>query len=401
MILQKSKDINTTQKSIVFVLDWHSDSMGYSDNFLPEAMARLGWNVHVISSTREVFYNRRNKKWYKQNLEKFLGAGKKRPRTYNLGKVTIYRLRSVEFAGKIFLLGLSGKIRKISPHVVQVGEYWVGSTLQIAKLKHSSKFFFTVECHVHKSVFSPPKFSSKFVPREKLLTYIAKQIDFCFPISNESAEITHHYFGYPMSKTRVINLGTDTTLFKPLDKKMLRRTTQNLDPNAFICIYTGKFIEAKGAHLLVEAMDLLSRKGHNVQAILIGDGDEAYTARLFSPNSLLVPFMPAKDLVTYYGICDLAVWPKQESTSQLDALACGLPIIISNTHGDISRAEGSGCTYHSGDSFDLALKIESYILDKIKLEQHSIMARRKAIELYSWDKIATAYSDVFLTLMAD
>lgn len=379
-------------KTIVFLLDWHSDKMGYSDNFLPHAVAKFGWNVHIVTSTREVFYNRRNRKWYKENLKKFLGNGKKKTSTYKSGRVTVHRLRSVDIFGFIFLLGFTGIIRRINPQVIQSGEYWTGPTFQASIKRKSFGFLLTSECHVHNSVFSTEKWKSRFFPiKRRFANFVARQVDLCFPISNESSFIASEYFFYPKSKLKVVPLGTDIELFKPAENKIAGRLNLGWNPDAFICVYTGKLIEAKGSHLLVEAVNLLNVKGHNVQAVIIGDGDGDYTKSLTTPCSAVIPFMPAKRLNTFYSICDLGVWPKQESTSQLDALACGLPVIISDRHGDIARSERSGSTYIEGDSADLANEIEIFLVNKNRYREHAFAARRKAETFYSWEIVARQY----------
>lgn len=391
---------SSSKPKIVFVVDWHSDLMGYSDNYLPEAFARLGWQVHLVTSTREVFYNRRNKKWYKRNLEKFLGKGKKKPGSYMSGQVVVHRLKSIELFGYIFLMKLCRTLREIEPQIVQSGEYWTGPTFQIAKRNRTSRFLFTTECHVHSSVFSQSKWNSSLsYPRKSFAKYLATRIDFCFPISDDSASIARNFFALPGDKSRVINLGTDTVLFHPLDNKGERRKILGFDPNSFICIYTGKLIESKGVHLLTRAVETLANKGHKIQAVLIGNGESAYLRQLKSDYCKVFPYLPANKLADYYAISDIGVWPKQESTSQLDALACGLPIIISNRHGDPNRSENSGSTYSEGDYLALAEEIEKFIFDMEKLSNHSLCAREKALNKYSWDILVQEYVSEIANLM--
>jgi hypothetical protein len=42
---------------IVFVTAWYSEGMGYLENCLPKAIAKLGHEVHIITSTAQVYYN--------------------------------------------------------------------------------------------------------------------------------------------------------------------------------------------------------------------------------------------------------------------------------------------------------------------------------------------------------
>jgi glycosyltransferase involved in cell wall biosynthesis len=45
---------------------------------------------------------------------------------------------------------------------------------------------------------------------------------------------------------------------------------------------------------------------------------------------IVEPFVAASDLARYYWASDIAVWPRSYSASQVEAVACGLPLIMSD-----------------------------------------------------------------------
>ncbi|HEY9082628.1 MAG TPA: glycosyltransferase family 4 protein, partial [Vicingaceae bacterium] len=98
-------------------------------------------------------------------------------------------------------------------------------------------------------------------------------------------------------------------------------------------------------------------------------------------------FEPYHTLPKYYGIADIGVWPKQESTSMIDAAACGLPIVISNKVLATERVEGNGLTYVENDSEDLANKLLE-LKDAALRKQLGEFGVEKIQKNYSWDKIA-------------
>ena len=55
---------------IVILSSWFSERMGYIENCLPKALALLGHEVHVVSSTAQVYFNSPD---YKEVYEPFLG----------------------------------------------------------------------------------------------------------------------------------------------------------------------------------------------------------------------------------------------------------------------------------------------------------------------------------------
>jgi glycosyltransferase involved in cell wall biosynthesis len=98
------------------------------------------------------------------------------------------------------------------------------------------------------------------------------------------------------------------------------------------------------------------------------------------------PFVSQSRLAEIYNACDIGVWPKQESTSQLDAAACGLPLVLDAAVEDKWRTDNSGLTYAGGAEGLAAclLRLESREYRE-KLGEHG---RRKIAEAYSWDKLA-------------
>jgi len=100
--------------------------------------------------------------------------------------------------------------------------------------------------------------------------------------------------------------------------------------------------------------------------------------------------MPYYKLVDYYNLSSLGVWPAQESTSQIDILACGKPIIITNKSGTPDRAIDSGYLYNHGSSRDLADKILK-VKDSKNYKNFCFNAEKKARELYNWEVIAKEY----------
>ena len=89
----------------------------------------------------------------------------------------------------------------------------------------------------------------------------------------------------------------------------------------------------------------------------------------------------------FYGAADIGVWPRQESTSQLDAAACGLPIIVSDHIRVMERVDGSGLTYREGDAEDLARQLASLASSELRLRLGEY-GSRKMRDRFSWIEIA-------------
>ena len=141
-------------------------------------------------------------------------------------------------------------------------------------------------------------------------------------------------------------------------------------------------------------------KGHiNFKALFIGEGKEDYCKKFKeSKYCKLLDFVNYKELNKFYNISDIGVWPKQESTSQLDALATGLSIIISDKSGVKERAINSGLLYQEGSKVDLAKQIIRLgdVNLRSKMSKNSI---NKIREIYDWKIIAKKYVEDYTKLI--
>lgn len=69
--------------------------------------------------------------------------------------------------------------------------------------------------------------------------------------------------------------------------------------------------------------------------------------------------IPHGELYKYYSSGDVGAWPKQCSLTMIEAMACGLPVIISDASGTPERvSHGNGLLYHGEDHRDLQRKME-------------------------------------------
>ena len=138
--------------------------------------------------------------------------------------------------------------------------------------------------------------------------------------------------------------------------------------------------------LLAKAIDKLSRKGEPFEALFMGDGEQSEEIQKCS-GCIVHEFIPYHELPNYYAIADIGIWPRQESTSMIDAAACGLPIIISNKVQAKERVEGNGLTYEENNSDNLAEVILT-LKDVVYRKKFSDTGIKKMREQFSWDRIA-------------
>ena len=386
---------------IVFVAQWYSEKMGYSSNFFPKALAALGHDVHLVTTDGQVYFN---SPIYNDIFGKFLGPKIVGCMVKRIDGYTLHRLPHRQTGDKVSIVGLEEKLREIGPDIVQAEELICESTYQAAAAKGRRGFKMFVECHIHASVFNPvmqgrfrilKKMYWRFY-RETRGRYLHRRSEKCYPISTDAAEIARQYWGFPKEKICVRSLGTDTDLFKPVDdgslkvRQQLRRRLGFADTD-IVCIYTGRFEDGKDPLCLARAVDHLVSQGKNFRALFVGDGAASYIDKLKSCRGCVIhPFVPVQDLADFYRASEVGVWPKQESTSQIDAAACGLPLILSSRVHVRERVDGNGLLYEENNVEDMIRNI-SQLEDADVRKKMGIIGVKNMREHFSWARIARDY----------
>ena len=109
--------------------------------------------------------------------------------------------------------------------------------------------------------------------------------------------------------------------------------------------------------------------------------------------------MTHSELADLYRAADLAVWPRQESMSMLDAAASALPLIVSDAIGESDRVAGNGATYRENDLESLIASLQQLSAPELQLKFGNA-GRQKMIEQFSWAQIAQSLMKDFVASRA-
>ena len=401
---------------IVILTPWFAENMGYADHCLSKAIAALGHEVHVITSNVKPYFNSPN---YADNYEKFLGKGIVDCEVKQIDGYTLHRLQHSWEKRQLNIQGLFKKLQEIKADIVQSFDCFDSITYQAAFAKIILGYQLFLGCHVHASVFPAAlenknflKLSLKskiksvlnlrFLLRKNFLSYSSEK---CYAISPDCADIAIRFGGIENKKVSVSPLGVDTEIFgfpgEEEYQKIRQKTRKELgfSEDDIVCIYTGRFSEDKKTLYLAQAVEILAKQGNNFRALFIGDGPQIELDAIQSClGSLTHSFVPVKELAKFYWASDIGVWPKQESTSQVDAMACKLPLILSNKVKVYERIDGNGLTYEEGNILDLANKIE--MLSDLTLRQKmSAIGFGRVKNQFSWEQIAKQRIQDYMTAL--
>jgi glycosyltransferase involved in cell wall biosynthesis len=386
---------------IALISDWFSEKMGYSENCLPKALALLGHEVHLVTSDAQIYFDSPT---YRETYEQFLGPPRVPQGTKIVDGYTVHRLPIADghllWRHQRYIKRLGPTLVKLRPDVIQTFDIASPTTYVAATTKALTRAKLFLEAHMHASVFSagPPKTTMRGHIHAAMIKGLNSLSSLaavkCYAISNDAAELAVEHMGVERSKVEVCSLGVDTDLFRrPIDteascvRQDLRRQLGFAD-SEIVCVYTGRLTADKGPLILAQAIDRLATRGRPFRGLFVGSGRESDLRQIRDCRGCVVqPFVPVRDLPPFYWVADVGVWPKQESTSQLDAAACGLPLVLSNRIEVKERIDGNGFMYDEGDPDSLASALE-------RLEDAGVRTRMGAIgsermqALFSWRKIA-------------
>lgn len=374
---------------IAIVTDWLAEKMGYSENLLPKALAKRNTEVHLISSTLQPAFPN-----YKETYEQFLGPREQPAGVWQLHGFTVHRLPAGRQKPGVYIKGLHRTLQQLQPDIVQCFTLPSYSTYQCAVSRLRLGFKLFLEEHIHMSVFSAPTRRIDIVKYKAIGILLGMLSERCYPIAPDVAEIVTEHFGYPRAKVQLCSLGVDTERFTPATTPAQREQRRRLRSQLgfaegdLVCLYSGRFSPDKNPQCLARAIDILQSQGYPFRGLFIGNGTSEQVEEIKRWRGCVThPFVNWLELPDYYRVADIGVWPKQESTSQLDAAASGLPLVISNRVQARERIDGNGLTYEEGQAEDLASQLAKLADDTTRLSMGEYGVQ-KIRQHYSWDEIA-------------
>ncbi len=384
---------------IVILTESFAKTTGYMLNILPRYLERLGADVHLITGDLAPYYNIDN---FAATYGSFTGAAVASPGTIEcVNGFTVHTLAHKRVFGYVRLPGLFRKLKELRPEIVQVHSSIGWLPLEAALLRPILDYKFFTGSHTTASVFALAQRPSRAWEPDRLRNFLTRAIpgrivsqfvEKCYVPTTDGVRVAREFFGVPDRLLEHAPLGVDTELFRPRSglaadqSREARRAELGVEAGEILCIYTGRFSEDKNPLVLARAVEQLRNSGLPFRAVFVGSGVQA-RALAECDGCTVHAFVPFQELPGWFHASDIGVWPTQESTSMLDAAACGLPIIVNDTLVATERIDGNGLTYRLNDSDDLARLLRTLIPAQERQRLGAVGARRMA-ELFSWGALA-------------
>lgn len=176
-------------------------------------------------------------------------------------------------------------------------------------------------------------------------------------------------------------------------------------PLKLLCV--ARLIKRKGQHQLIEAVSKIADQGVDLMLDLVGSGDaeEEYRALVESfqvqDRINFRGYISREEIRDCYAHAHVFVLPSYNegmSVATLEAMACGLPVIVSRTPGTEELVEEgqNGFTFEWGD-------IDTLINHLLILDSDRALARQMAQESrirakkFSWDSSAKKFDQLFFS----
>jgi len=202
--------------------------------------------------------------------------------------------------------------------------------------------------------------------------------------------------------------GIDLSHFSPGDGSAMRRTLNIRQPR--VVGYVGKLRTGKGVLDLLEAICLLPR---DVALLLVGEGhlrneifkrvqlDERLRDRV-----VLTGAVDPGQMASYYRVMDVLVlpsrteqgWKESFGRTLIEAMACGVPVIGSNSGAIPTTVGKAGLIFQEKDSTALAEKIVR-LFSQEDLRTSFIEKGIEHCRQFAWHSIAELHHQVYRSLI--
>ncbi len=256
-----------------------------------------------------------------------------------------------------------------------------------------------------------PLFGLKGLAQEMLARWARTQVDFYIAGSSEAK--------YLLVKSGVSNdrvavfpcVGSDASHFRSaaLSRRLQIRSELGLAPDEFIIGFVGRFESEKGLEDLLSAFHLIRADPATRHARLICVGNGSMRKILLSHQPDILIFSPGSSslVLPYYQVMDALVlpsrttrwWKEQFGRVIVEAMACGIPVIGSDS-GAIPEVIGdAGLIFHEGNVDELRCRLSDLMRDSALCQTLAEKGQARVTEEYSDLQIANKTLKIYSELV--
>lgn len=236
------------------------------------------------------------------------------------------------------------------------------------------KIPFSIETDTQLNIPTNPV--KRFIKKE-YLKFIFKHA-YGFPGGTKQKEL-FRYYGMDEDKINLMPMTVDTEWFQS-KSEILRKDKENIKKrlkinNQRVILFIGRLVKVKNLELLLDAFKKFDNRDNKNALVIVGEGEKADNLKTKCKNENIsnVYFEGSKQLeevVEYYAIADIFILPSYKEPWGLvinEALACGLPVIVSDSVGaayDLVKHNENGFIFRNNNLEQLTKYIGIILSDE-------------------------------------
>lgn len=237
----------------------------------------------------------------------------------------------------------------------------------------------------------------------KMQGKVASKLPRVVVVSENSINDIHTDMGVPLESMRLVPVGVDPDLFRPIEG--VDRVPGRLITTA------SADVALKGLAYLVEAMAKLRAEGRDITLTVIGKAKPGKSSDLIeqfglAPQIEFVSGVPDETIVELYSEAELAVVPSLYegfSLPAIEAMCSGTPLVATDGGAlpEVTGADGDTVfRCRKGDSDDLAQTIRRALDHPEARARVGEAGRRRVLERWTWKRCAELTVDQYREVLA-
>ncbi|MFW6131252.1 MAG: glycosyltransferase family 4 protein [Candidatus Aminicenantaceae bacterium] len=224
-----------------------------------------------------------------------------------------------------------------------------------------------------------------------------EKADGIITISNYTKKQILQRFELNESKVKVIYLGVEEKYGENISRNDVQKIKRRYSLPSNFLLFTGSLEPRKNVLKLVDALKLIHKEHHHVGLVLVGKKGRDYNKvkdKVKQENLdswvKIIGYVSEKELKSLYKAASVFVFPslcEGFGLPVLEALASGLPAVVSDNSAFPEIAEDCALYFNSQNAEEVAEKIIKIWKDKTLRKKLQELGKKRA-EQFSWKRTA-------------
>lgn len=224
-------------------------------------------------------------------------------------------------------------------------------------------------------------------------------------VSNYSKQDIIKHLSYPENKIDVVYNAVDHNLYYPKRSKEILKKYGISQENKII-LYVGSEQKRQNFEFLIKGFSELKKSMPNITLVKAGKAQDEKSRKDIiklinqlglSGDIVFTEYVSNEDLARWYNAADVFVYPclyAGFSIPPLEAMACGTPVITSNTTSLPEVIGDAGIMINPQDLNQLTESIKNILSDKLLWQSFSAKGLSRA-KLFTWQRAAEKIFSIY------